>query len=117
MEKLRHNQRRRVPRVMVDIPVTLTWGKKRFRTHAIQLSEFGTLVAGTYKDLVGEKVLVELQLEPPTGSLSTPAVVVYANDAGTGIRFEIDDLGKIADLKNYVQARGIGVIKPSQPTT
>ena len=111
MEKLRHNQRRRVPRVIVDLAVTLIAGKKKFRSRVLQLSEFGILVASAHKDLIGQKIRVDLSLEPPHQSLSLSAVVVYTNNGGTGIRFEDESAAQHALLKSYVQARGIGIVK------
>lgn len=104
---LRRNQRRRVPRIPANFPVTLTWGKSRIRSQARQFSEFGILLASTRKDLVGENVRLDLALEPPNPHVSLPGLVVYATDDGIGIRFEAILPEQHVTLKKYVQARGI----------
>ncbi len=108
---LRKNQRRRVPRIPVDFPVTLTWGRKRIRCRAREFSEFGILLTPPQKELVGENIQLDLTLEPPSPALSLSGVVVYAVDKGIGVRFENVSPDQQAPLKNYVQARGIGIVK------
>ena len=109
---LRRNQRRRVPRISVDSPDILTWGRKQFRCQARQLSEFGIFVGSTHHELVGENVQVNVTLESSTPPLSLLGIVIYATDSGLGIRFEDVTPEHHASLKSYVQARGIGVVKP-----
>ena len=110
---LRRNQRRRVPRVPVDLPVTVTWKKKNFPCHARQLSEFGILLASDHKELVGEDIRLKLDLDAPNRSLSLAGIVVYAIEKGIGVRFEAVSPEDQPVLKSYVQARGIGVEKPA----
>ena len=107
----RRNQRRRVPRISVDLPVILTWERKNFPCQARQLSEFGILLASEHKELVGENVRVRLNLDSPTRSLPLSGIVAYAVDNGIGVRFEEVPAERQAVLKDYVQARGIGIVK------
>ena len=66
----RANHRRRVPRISVDLPVTLTWKRKNFPCQARQLSEFGILLASEHKELVGQDIRLKLDLDSPSRSLS-----------------------------------------------
>jgi hypothetical protein len=69
------------------------------------------LVASPEKELVGERVQVDLNLERPSPSVSLSGVVVYALDSGIGIRFEGVLPRHSACLKNYVQARRVGTVQ------
>ena len=106
MEKApRWNQRRRVPRISVELPVTLTWERKSFPCQARQLSEFGILVACEHKELVGKEIQVKLKLDSPSRSLSLSGIVAYAIDTGIGVRFNDLSAEQQALLKDYVEAR------------
>jgi len=97
----------------VDLPVTLTWKRKNFPCQARQLSEFGILVASEHKELVGEDIQLRLELDSPSRSLSLSGIVVYAVDQGIGVRFEHISPEQQPVLKDYVEARGIGLEKRS----
>ena len=106
MEKApRWNQRRRVPRISVELPVTLTWERKSFPCQARQLSEFGILVACEHKELVGKDIQIKLKLDSPHRSLSLSGIVAYAIDNGIGVRFKDLSAEQQPVLKDYVEAR------------
>jgi PilZ domain-containing protein len=94
---------RRVPRVVVDLPVILFLGKKRFLCRAHQLSEFGMVVTPTLQELIGEIVQVDLFLELSKTILSLSGIVVYAIDSGFGIRFTDVPPEQQFTLKRYVE--------------
>jgi len=113
MEKaLRRNQRRRVPRISIDIPVILISGKKKFPCRAGQLSEFGIFVTSPHHELVGKNIRIDLTLEPPETALSLTGIVIHSVESGTGIRFEDVTPEQRRSLERYVRARGIGIVKP-----
>jgi len=70
-------------------------------------------LAPTHRDMVGENIQLDLTLESSNPALSLTGVVVYAIDSGIGIRFEGVSPEQHASLRNYVQARGIGMAKRS----
>ena len=92
-ETAKASERRRVPRISVDLPATVTWSRKRRPWRARELSEFGVFLAPKRKEPAKEKgtkeqgtkekgakeeatikereeVLVDLGLEPKTSPLS-----------------------------------------------
>jgi hypothetical protein len=101
----RWNERRRVPRITVELPVTLTWERKSFPCQARQLSEFGILVACEHKELVGKDIQVRLKLDSPSRSLSLSGIVAYAIDNEIGVRFKDLSAEQQPVLKDYVEAR------------
>ena len=109
---LRRNQRRRMPRISVDIPVILTSGRRKFPCRAGQLSEFGIFVTSSHQELVGKNIRIELTLEAPETALSLSGIVIHSAESGTGIRFENVTPEQRRSLERYVRARGIGIVKP-----
>lgn len=103
-DSTKQDERRRTPRIPVDFPVTLTLGRKQYRLQAREFSEFGILLASTYKELVGEDVTVELTLNPTSPSLSLEGVIAYATDTNVAIRFKNISPEHRAILKSYIQA-------------
>ena len=113
-EPTKPTERRRVPRISVDLPVTVASGRKQYQWRATKLSEFGVHLVSKRKELVKEKedVLVALNLEPKGSPLTLPGIVAYVTETGIGIRFKNLSLEQHASLKSYVLARGIGIEKP-----
>jgi hypothetical protein len=101
----RWNERRRVPRITVELAVTLTWERKSFPCQARQLSEFGILLACEHKELVGKDIQVRLKLDSPSRSLSLSGIVAYAIDNEIGVRFKDLSAEQQPVLKDYVEAR------------
>ena len=113
MEKApRQNQRRVVPRILVDLPVTLTWQGKDFPCQGRQLSEFGILLAPGHKELVSEGIQVKFNLDSPSRSLSLSGIVAYAIPNGIGIRFKDLSAQQQTVLNEYVQTRAAGTVNP-----
>jgi len=111
-EPEKRSERRRVPRIPVEFPVTLLQGRKHHKVKAIECSEFGILLTPALKELVGENVQVALSLEQKkSSSLSIPGVVAYASEIGIGIRFKNVPAEQQAILKEYVRAHGIGIVR------
>ena len=107
MEKVpSSNQTRRSPRVSIDLPVILIFEEEQFRRRAVQLSEFGILVAPPYRDQVGKTVQLELILEPPDPSLFLSGIVVFATITGLGIRFTDVSPDQLLPLKSYLHDHG-----------
>jgi hypothetical protein len=102
-------ERRRVPRVSVDFPVTLTWRRKEHRLQAREFSEYGILVASDQKDLIGEEVQVGLALNAGESPISLDGTVVYGTDAAIGIRFKNVPSEDQQTLRAYAMAHGIGI--------
>jgi len=106
------SERRRVPRIEVDFPVTVTWGQKQYRWKASEFSEYGILLLSTRKELVGEEIHLSLFLDNSQPSLDLIGVVAYTTDRGLGVRFKNVRPEDHVTLKYYVLSRGIGVPKP-----
>ena len=124
-ETAKASEKRRVPRISVDLQATVTWGKKRRPYRAKELSEYGVFLAPKRKDpakekgakekgtiKVREEVMVDLGLEPKTSPLALAGVVISATADGIAVRFKNLALEHHALLRNYVLARGIGIEKP-----
>lgn len=116
-ESSRSQEKRRVPRIPVDFPVAVTFGRKQFRWQARELSEYGILVASPNvaspnKELVGEDVQLALSWNPNEPPLSLLGVVVYSTDSGIGIRFKNVSPENQVTLRAYAQVRGIGISRP-----
>ncbi len=124
-ETVKASERRRVPRISVDLPATVTWNRKRRSWRARELSEFGVFLAPKRKEpekekgakekatiKVREDVLVDLGLEPKTSPLPLAGIVISATAEGIAVRFKNLALEHHALLRNYVLARGIGIERP-----
>jgi hypothetical protein len=110
-ETSRHLEKRRVPRIPVTFPVTLTWGRKKYPCQASEFSEFGIFLEATGKELVGEDVELALVLAPDKSRLALAGIVAYATDSGIGVRFKNLSPENQAKLKGYVVAHGIGIVR------
>jgi PilZ domain-containing protein len=104
-EPNRPAERRRSPRIAVQFPVTVSWGKKQYRWHAREFSEFGILLASTHKELVGEDVEVNLALESFDSAISLAGIVAYATDAGVAVRFKDISAEHRMVLRNYIESQ------------
>ena len=116
-ESSRAEEKRRVPRIPVDFPVTITWGRKQYRWQARELSEYGILVASPKvaspsQELVGEDVQLALSLNLKDPPFSLLGVAVYSTDAGVGIRFKNVSPENQVTLRAYAQVHGIGISRP-----
>ncbi|MBI4442723.1 MAG: PilZ domain-containing protein [Acidobacteria bacterium] len=109
----RSSERRRVPRIKVDFPVTVNWGRRQYKWQAVEFSEYGILLVAPHKELVGQEISIQLTLEPPDTPLALQGMVVYSIAAGLGVRFKNVSMQQQAILTHYVQQRGIGIAKPS----
>ena len=106
------SERRRVPRVSVDFPITLTWRRKEHRLQARELSEYGILVSAAHKELIGQEVQIGLTLNPGESPLSVGGTVVYGTDTSIGIRFKNVPSEDQQTLRAYAMAHGIGINRP-----
>ena len=104
-------ERRRAPRIAVSFPVVVNWGRKQFKWLAREFSEYGILLAGSNKEMVGEELKLELALDPADPPLEVEGVVAYATDTGVGIRFKNISPDNQFSLKHYVQKHGIGITR------
>jgi hypothetical protein len=105
-------ERRRVPRVPVDFPVTLTWRRKEHRLQAREFSEYGILVAAAHKEMIGQDVQVGLALNAGESPLTVDGTVVYGTDTSIGIRFKNVPSSDQQTLRAYALAHGIGISRP-----
>lgn len=104
-------ERRRAPRIQVNFPVVVNWGRKQFKWLAREFSEYGILLAGSNKEMVGEDLKLELALDPSEPPLEVEGVVAYATDTGVGVRFKNVSPENQYSLKHYVQKHGIGITR------
>src|SRR5690349_19247784 len=113
MQKARTStEHRRIPRIWVNFQAILTGNGKKFHCEARNLSEAGVLFATSHKELVGENVQVQLALQPPHPALLLNGVVIYVVPSGIGVRFKELSAENRAVLQSYLQAHGIGFLKP-----
>ena|ERR1035437_2197292 len=98
-------EKRQTPRIPVNFPATVTWGRKQYRCQARELSEFGILLVSKHKGLAGD-VGVELGLNPAGTSVFLEGVVAYTTDTGFAVRFKDISSEQRTVLKDYIQARG-----------
>ena len=103
-----------MPRIQVEFPVTVTWGRKQHKSQAKELSEYGILVAPSQKELVGQEVQLGLSLNPNEGPLTVQGIVVYGTDTSIGIRFKNVPADEQRILRAYAQAHGIGIVRTQQ---
>ena len=105
-------ERRRVPRVPVDFPVTIVSGKQQHRLQAREFSEYGILVSASHKELIGQEVQVGLTLNPGESAISVNGTVVYGTDTSIGVRFKNVPSEDQQTLRAYALAHGIGINRP-----
>ena len=106
------SERRRVPRVSVDFPITLLWRQKEHRLKAREFSEYGILVSASHKEMIGQEVQVGLALNPGESPISVDGTVVYGTDTSIGIRFKNVPSEDQQTLRAYANAHGIGINRP-----
>jgi len=104
-------ERRRVPRIQVNFPVLVNWGRKQYRWLAREFSEYGILLAGSNKDLMGQELKLELSLDANDPPINVEGVVAYVTDTGIGIRFKNLSPESQFSLKYYAQKHGIGIVR------
>ena len=101
-EPTRPSEKRRSPRIEVDLPVTLNWGKKQYRWRARQFSEFGILLATSQKELVGQDVELSLDLDSFDSDVALSGIVAYATDGGIAVRFKNLTADQRATLRAFI---------------
>jgi hypothetical protein len=102
--------KRRVPRVPVDFPVVVNWGKKKFKWLAREFSEYGILLSTSEKEMVGKELKLELAIDPDGQPVSVEGVVAYeTKTGGLGVRFKNVSPEDQFSLRHYVRSRGIGI--------
>ncbi len=104
-------ERRRVPRLHVTFPVVVNWGRKQFRWLFREFSEYGILLNGSNKDMVGEEIQLKIGMDPKEKPIQVTGIVAYSTDTGVGVRFKNIAPEARLSLKQYVQARGIGITR------
>lgn len=105
-------ERRRVPRVSVDFPITLKWRRKEHRLQAREFSEYGILVSAAHKEMIGQEVQIGLTLNPEESPLNVDGTVVYGTDTSIAIRFKNVPSDDQRTLRSYALAHGIGINRP-----
>ena len=103
-----------MPRIQVELPVTVTWGRKQHKLQAKEFSEYGILLACPQKELVGQEVQLGLSLNANESPLAVGGTVVYGTDTSIGIRFKNVPQEEQRILRAYAQAHGIGIVRPQQ---
>ena len=107
----KYAEKRRVPRLQVSFPVVVNWGRKQFRWLAREFSEYGILLNGSNKEMVGEELKLQLGLDPESEPLELNAVVAYSTETGIGVRFKNVTPEAQNSLKYYVKQHGIGITR------
>lgn len=110
-EVKRYAEKRRVPRLHVNFPVVVNWGRKQFRWLAREFSEYGILLNGSNKDLVGQELKLALAFEPDSKPIEVHGIVAYSTDTGVGVRFKNITPEAQHTLKHYVKLHGIGITR------
>lgn len=82
------SEKRKVPRVPVDLKVALHQGKQVAHGQALQFSEYGMLVGPAEVAQVGQRYDLLFNLPGQRNAFRVRGVVVYATGKGVGIRFE-----------------------------
>lgn len=108
-EEKKFPEKRRVPRLHVTFPVVVNWGRKQFRWLAREFSEYGILLNGSNKDMVGQNLKLEIGFEPDSKPLEVTGIVAYSTDTGVGVRFKNVPQDVQRSLKQYVKKHGIGI--------
>ena len=95
--------KRRVPRVPVQLKVTVRQGKQApAHGNATQFSEYGMLLSPAEIAQVGQRYDLQFSLPGQRGSYQVRGVGVYATVTGVGIRFEHVPSDVTAALRQYV---------------
>ncbi len=105
-------EQRRTPRIWVNFQAVVIWKGKKFHCDARQLSEAGILLATPHKELVGENIQLELILQAPSPALLLTGTVIRVIPSGIAARFKEISPEQRLVLQTYLQAHGIGMLKP-----
>ena len=101
IEKLSLKEKRAFPRKVCRIPVSYFYNERIFNNFIVNISQGGCFIA-TEKPLpVGEKFLMDIQLDGDAESIWIKGEVTNANRMGMGIEFEkvgSNFLGKLGNL-------------------
>ena len=103
-----------MPRIQVEFPVTVAWGRKQHKSQAKEFSEYGILLASPQKELVGQEVQLGLSLNANESPLAVAGTVVYGTETSIGIRFKNVPQEEQRILRAYAQAHGIGIVRPQR---
>ena len=109
----RPSERRQAPRVAVNFPVKLAWGKKKYTAQAQEFSEFGIFLQCESKELVGENVQLNIRFDSRTSAIALEGMVAYANDRGLGVRFKKLTKEQEAMLRERVKTTS-GALQPAK---
>ena len=110
-EPAKPSERRRAPRIAVRFPVVVNWGRKQFKWLAREFSEYGILLNGSNKEMVGSDLRLELAMDPNDTPITVDGVVAYTTETGVGVRFKNLSPENAFSLKHYVQKHGIGITR------
>ncbi len=94
--------KRRVPRVAVQMKVTVRQGKQAAQGEATQFSEYGMMLSPAEIAQVGQRYDLQFSLPGQRGSYHLRGIGVYATVTGVGIRFEHVPAEVIAALRQYI---------------
>ena len=101
IEKLNLKEKRAYPRKVCKIPVRYFYNERILNNFIVNISLGGCFIE-TQKPLpVGEKLLMEIQLDGDAKSIKIIGEVTNTNRIGMGIKFEIVNgnlLGKLGDF-------------------
>ena len=111
VEVQKYAEKRRVPRLQVSFPVVVNWGRKQFRWLAREFSEYGILLNGSNKEMVGEELKLALAFEPERDPLEVQGIVAYSTETGVGVRFKNVSPEAQHSLKHYVKQHGSGITR------
>jgi hypothetical protein len=101
IEKLSLKEKRAFPRKVCRIPVRYFYNERIFNNFIVNISQGGCFIEAQNPLPVGEKFLMDIQLDGDAESIWIKGEVTNANRMGMGIEFEkvgSNFLGKLGDL-------------------
>lgn len=96
------SEQRKVPRVAVDLKVSLHLGKQITHGQALQFSEYGMLVGPPEVGQVGQRYDLLFNLPGQRSAFRLRGIVVYSTGKGVGIRFESVPPEVTTTFRNYL---------------
>ena len=102
IDKLNLKEKRAYPRKVCKIPVRYFYNERILNNFIVNISLGGCFIE-TQKPLpVGEKLLMEIQLDGDAKSIKIIGEVTNTNRIGMGIRFEIVNGNLLGKLGNFL---------------
>lgn len=95
-------EKRRVPRTTVDWKVSVRFGKQVTQGRALQMSEYGMMVAPPEAAQVGQRCELTFAVPGQKDTLKIRGIGVYTTPRGVGIRFEQVPPDITATLRNHL---------------